>query len=176
MRLTLIALFGAIALASCNSEPKPVDHHAEMSARIDSLEAVLKAADGDLDTLLAEHMVQAYKDFQKGFPEDSMNVYYAYRAGEISRNTPGKELYAVGYYADVHEQYPNHELAPMAVFMTGVSFDQMGDKQRAAKSFNYFIETYPEHPWVDQAREMLVLTSDTVDLETEVSNWLNKAK
>lgn len=176
MKMTFIAIIGAFTLIACDSEPKRVDHHAEMSARIDSLESVLKAADGDLDEQLADEMLHAYTDFQAAFPEDSMNVFFAYRAGEISRNLPGKELFAVAHYADVHEKHPDHELAPMAVFMTGVSFDQMGDKTRAAKSFNHFIETYPEHPWVDQAKEMLVLTSDTVDLESEVSDWLNKAK
>lgn len=175
LTLWLIAVF-AVSCESKGQENSPaVDVRAQQIAVIDSLEAVLKAADGDLNVDLGMAMVSEYDAFTEAFPQDSMTIKYWYRAGEVSRNLPGRELYAIAYYSNIHQGFPDHKLADEAVFMTGVCFDQLGDKERATKTFTHFLETYPNHEWAAEAQEMLMLNSDTTDLDSQVNEWLEKA-
>lgn len=175
-KIAIIACLGALTVSCNTEEPKQVDHRAEMSERIDSLESVLRAADDVLDTSLAEEMIHAYADFNKGFPEDTLVVENAYNLGVIYSNLPGKELYAVEQFIIVYEDYPDHPLAPQALYNIGIVFDGMGDRERSAKSFQEFVNVFPEHVWADAAKAMIELNTDSVDLEAQVDQWLQQAQ
>ncbi len=173
---TIALAFVAITLISCQSSTEPVSPKVALAYQIDSLETVLKSAGGELNEQLAGQMVEKYDAYIKDYPEDSLSAFYAYRAGDISMNRSGKELYAVDYYMTVHDDHEEHPLAPQALFMVGMAFDQLGDKDRAVRSFQYFTRTYPDHEWVEQANEMIVLNTDTADLEDQVKGWLERSK
>lgn len=169
--LLVLALSGG--LISCQNAPEEVDHHAEMLAKTDSLQSLIdEEGVMSMNVELGEAAMNAYADFAKAFPEDSLSPIYAYRAGSIALNVPQKEYYAVDYFVSVYQDYPEHPLAAQALFMTGVSFDQAQDKERASKTFKHFLEVFPEHPWASEAQAMLILNSDTVDLESQVESWL----
>lgn len=172
-----LVIVNTFSVASCQSgETADTDPRAQLTAQIDSLEGVLRNADGDLNPELAQAMVAKYERFATTFPEDSMTMKYWYRAGEVARNIPGNELYAITYYSNIHQTDPGNPLADEAVFMTGVCFDQVGDKERAFKTFSYFLEQYPDHEWSEEARELLILNTDTNDLEGRVGEWLEQAQ
>lgn len=174
-RLWIISLgFLMASMASCQPSTPEQSPREDAVAMIDSLESVLKAAEGDLDSALGLTMVRRYAEYATAYPEDTMALRYWYRAGEVARNIPGMELYAVTYYANIHQEHPEHALADEAIFMTGVSFDQLGDEERAKKTFTYFLDTYPEHPWASDARAMLDIYSQPLD--SQVQEWLEKAK
>lgn len=179
MRKFIVAFFMLSILASLVScehkESQPVDPKVELKSSIDSLEAVLKAAEGDLDENLGNQMIDAYIGYAKKFEADTASIVYWYKAGEIAQNIPGKELYAVSYFANIFEDHPNHVLAPQAVFLSGVAFDKLGDKERAARSFEHFLEAYPSHDWAPDAQAMLQMSTDTTDLDTQVKAWLENA-
>ncbi|TNE27741.1 MAG: hypothetical protein EP346_11515 [Bacteroidetes bacterium] len=179
MREFIVAFFMLavlVSLVSCEQkESQVVDRKAEMKTSIDSLESVLKAAEGDLDEDLGLQMIDAYVGYAKEFEADTASVIYWYKAGEIAQNIPGKELYAVTYFANIFEDHPNHALAPQSVFLSGVAFDKMGDKERAAVSFEHFLEAYPSHDWAPDAQAMLQMSTDTTDLDTQVKAWLENA-
>lgn len=178
MRRKLIIGFFFLALAasavSCAHKESVDDVKAKLTTQITSLEAELKAAHGELNVVLADSMIASYEQYGEAYPEDSITTFYWYRAGEIARNVPGKELYAVNYFANVFEAHPEHPLAAQAVFMTGVSFDQFGDDERAAKSFRYFLDTYPQHEWAPEAEALWIMNTDTTDLSVKVDEWLER--
>ncbi len=160
---------------ACTSPEVQLNPRMEAATTIDSLESVLKSAEGELNEELAEQMVNEYQAYVETYPEDSASVYYAYKAGDISMNRDGKELYAISFYATVFEDYPEHSLAGQALFMTGMAFDKLNDKERSIATFEHFIESYPYHPWVPEAEQMIALQSEVDDLDVQVDQWLEKA-
>lgn len=172
----LSILVVTIVLLSACTEPKQVDHRAEMSARIDSLETKVMDAEGDVDSVLIDRMIHAWQDFNKAFPEDSMVVKNTFNLGVMYTNMPGKELYAVDQFRIVYDDYPDHPLAPQALYNMGIAFDLIGNKDLTVRTFQEFVNVYPQHEWADAAQEMIALNSDSLDLKSQVDQWLQQAK
>lgn len=172
------ALTCVFVLVSCseNTENNQADFRVEQGGVIRNLESQLLAENGDLNEELGKQMIAAYVAYADSFPGDSITFYYWYKAGEVAQNIPGKELHAVTYFANIYETQPEHPLSAQALFLTGVAFDKLGDKERAAKSFQYFMDSYPEHAWFADAQAMLSMNQDTTDLDQQVKAWLKKAQ
>lgn len=177
MKKIALLILSGFALVSCdNTEPKPVDHHAEMGARVDSLAAIVMSNDSVIDVQLAENLEHAYKDFNKAFPEDSMVVWNTFNLGVLYSGLPGKEYFAIEQFAIVYDDYREHPLAPQALYNMGIMFDTRNDKEKAALTFHEFVNQYPEHDWAEAARAMVELNADSVDLEAQVDQWLQQAQ
>jgi len=143
---------------------------------IKEMESLLRK-EAEMDTALAYELTAAYSDFVKKNPSDSMAPVYLSRAADIYKEIDGKELKAVNTYNKVLVEYKDDPLAARSVFMIGYVFDdKLNSKERAAKSYRYFIETYPNHPLASDARNLLVLAEDTLTDEEVVVKWLKEAE
>src|SRR5690606_7599337 len=140
------------------------------------LESIVMEYTGEMDPELGWEITRAYVRFADSFPADSLTPMYLFRAGEVARHLDGKQLYAVTYFDRVYADYPDFSLAGQALFLIGVTFADMGDKERAAKTYRHFIDTYPEHPLRAEVETLLQLARDTVPLEMRVEGWLNEAE
>ena len=98
------------------------------------------------------------------------------KSADIQRHIPGKSLLAIKKYANLAIAYPDHELAPIATFMMGLTFDEnLNDKPRAGLVYQTFIETYPNHEMAPEAANLLILTQNTESTDLDkVHEWQEK--
>jgi TolA-binding protein len=62
----------------------------------------------------------------------------------------------VELFRSVYEKYPNSEQAPMGLFMAGfVEANELNDYDAATKTYNLFLETFPDHELATSAKEEL---------------------
>lgn len=185
----LFTCFFLMAL-SCSQTPVGAQNN-DLTTANDSLTpdqkaqlAVLKSYDQKLQTqpdsvtaAEALEIAEAFLDFYKAHIGLHEGIQYLYKAGEINISQPGRALFGIGYFAEIFEVYPEHPLAPNALFMTGLAFDEMvGDKTRAAQVYQIFIDTYPNHELVAEARNLIQLHEAPADELEMVKAWMEKAK
>lgn len=165
----LLILASVMLMAGCGqpeSEETPIE---EMEG--------LMRQQAEMDTALAFDLTAAYLSFAEQNPNDSMAPVYLSRAADIFKEIDGKELKAVNTYNKVLVEYKNHPLAARSVFMIGYVFDdKLKSKERAAKSYRYFVETYPDHELASDAKNLLALVEDTLTDEEVVAKWLKEAE
>ncbi len=170
----LVAMLWA---CTAHDKPEPLSL-SELSENPQILDSLLTNADGTINITLSDSAARLYYAAYKNHKEDSVAPYYLMKAADIQRYLPGKALMAIKKYAELHKQYQEHELAPLAFFMTGLTFDQnLNDQARAALVYMDFIKLYPEHPMAMEAKNLLALAQDeqTTDLE-KVHEWMNEVE
>lgn len=176
MRMFSVATILTALFLSCSPSGDEPSFLERQRITIDSLENVLSSAEGELNEELGKRMVETYVVYADSFPADTLSPVYLFRAGDVARNLDGMEYYAIAYYVRVFQDYPEYSRAAEALFMTGITFDDAGDKERAAKTFEHFLATYPDHPWKNEAADMLRLARDTVELGDQVDAWLESSR
>ncbi len=159
-------------VASCQTAPV----EDSLTISIKKMEEEMKNH-AELDTAAARKLTDAYQEYARLNPNDSLTPYYLSRAAEVYKEMPGKVLKSVVTYNRVHTDYPESPMAPKAVFMIGFVFDdKLKDTTRAAKSYTYFLEQYPDHPLAADAKQLLLMLKDTLDEEQMVKMWMEKSK
>ncbi len=137
---------------------------AEVAQKELSLEEQIKQiesrafADQTIQIERADSMVALYTKYAQTFPEDSMSLVYQFRSADMYRSLPHKGLKAIKIYNQIFEANKGNAQGGRAVFMIGFTFDELyKDAERAKKSYTYFIENYPEHPMVVDAKNLILL-------------------
>lgn len=96
-------------------------------------------------------LLNLYESYYKAYPTDTLSANFLMKAGQnaMSHNMMGK---AINFFDCVEKQYIQTSHYPMAVFMKGFVYDQLGDTTKARKCYLRFIEKNPNHKLADDAR------------------------
>ncbi len=162
-------IFLILLACACQSQEPPT-----LEERIEAMEEQTRK-DTLMNMALADSLTSAYLQYADERPEDSLSVIYLSRAADIFKEMPRKGLKAINVYNRIEHEYPEHPMAGRSVFMIGFVYDERyQDKERARKAYEYFIETYPEHELVPEARNLLILLQDSLSEEEMVARWLQE--
>lgn len=166
-KLAIIALIAAVA--ACE-QPK------DLSASITGMETEIRQH-AEMDTAIAKNLTAAYIEFADLNPNDTASPVYLSRAADIYKEMDGEALKAVNVYNRIIKEYPDNPQAARAVFMIGYVFDEkLNDKERAAKSYEFFLQEFPEHELAEDANALLMIARDTLTDEELVAKWLKQAE
>lgn len=163
--MALVAIFSA-----CQAQEP------DLSSSIAQMETEIKKH-AEMDTAVANDLTEAYMAYAKSNPQDSLSPIYLSRAADIYKEIDGKVLKAVNIYNKIVVEYKDHPLAARSVFMIGYVFDEkLHDKDRAAKSYQHFLDTYPNNELADDAKSLLAIAQDTLTDEELVAKWMKEAE
>lgn len=145
----LFAVLFVCVLVSCQKENKQaqLDH-------IKKLEATL-AKQSNMDPKQARELIDKNIAFANAFPEDTLSPLMYYNAAMVSQ---GMRDYkgAIQILQDFIHKYPDDKRTPMALFTQAFIYDDnIGDKDKARELYDAFLKKYPNHPFAEQARQLL---------------------
>ena len=166
----LLPFFGA--LASC-------DPGAQKDNRLDSIAAMETQMLGknELDTVLAEDMIEAYQSYIKDYPKDSLAPQFQQKTAEMYRAYPGKEAAAIEAYKVLFEKYGYYEEGAKGLLALALFYEELQQKDLALATYKRFIERYPSHPLAQQAQQLMDLLADETLSDIQlVQQWMKKAK
>jgi tetratricopeptide (TPR) repeat protein len=100
----------------------------------------------------ANAVVGAYNAYVTAYPESANSPEYLFKAGEVSMGLQ-KPMEAIRFFSRLGYQYPSHEKASISLFLQAYVTDNLlRDYDKAGELYNSFIEKYPDHPMVNDAR------------------------
>ncbi|PLX03847.1 MAG: hypothetical protein C0594_09895 [Marinilabiliales bacterium] len=142
----IIAL--SVFMFSCSADKK-----AELTEKIDFFETQIKSDTSFvLDIHLAKDAVSAYLEYAKLYPEDQRSADCYYRAGEIAMNMNWGAK-AIDYFTKVENKFPDYDKLPYCIFMKAFVYEtQLGNVEKAEEYYNKYIEDYPDHEFVKDAK------------------------
>lgn len=102
----------------------------------------------------ASQMMELYTRFADQFPEDSLTPLYLRKAGDIAAHV-GEVDAAVGYYDRVIDQYADYEQLSDVYYAKAWTLEMYERYAEAKEIFQYFVDTYPDHPLAPDTRIQL---------------------
>ncbi|MBI5218033.1 MAG: tetratricopeptide repeat protein [Bacteroidia bacterium] len=110
-----------------------------------------------MDAKLANELVNAYDDFCKKYPQDSLSPKFLFKAGETSMSI-NMGTQAIGYFNKFMNQYPDHKRTPHCLFLIAFIYEtQLQNLQLAKENYTEFINKYPGHEFVKDAKASIEL-------------------
>jgi len=145
-------LFGFVCLlGSCvNEQKKALDKVLELESKL------MKVQDASANVDLSKEVLVAYSDFLKAYPEADSNPEILFKSGEVFKGL-GQYLQAAQAFYKVHTNFPGLDMAPLALFQQAHCFERIEQRLSAKHTYEEFIERYPNHPYVEQAKGMIQL-------------------
>lgn len=113
--------------------------------------------------------VKAWEDMISYFPNSSLTVEAAKRAGE-TYYMAGEYTKALNIFNWLLDHHPDYPETPRIVFLIGMSYYNMKNFDEALKIFENFITKYPDHPLVGEAKRRLEYTLYAMSLEKPESS------
>lgn len=91
-------------------------------------------------------------------PSDTSNIVkHLYKAGELAKAV-GLYGYSIKLWGQIQREYPNSPKAGDALFMQAFTFENdLQDKESAKKYYTNFLNRFPNHPFADDAKQLLTL-------------------
>ena len=149
-RLSSCFLFLCL-LASC------VDREKDDYQHIEKLESqLIEQQVLEYDAAYAEKLLQAYRIFLSSHPESPKKPELLFKYGEVLKGQR-RWLDAADIFHRVHDTHSESPLAPLALFHEAHCFEKLQQKHSAKKTYQDFITRYPNHPYVDEAKGMMML-------------------
>jgi outer membrane protein assembly factor BamD (BamD/ComL family) len=149
-KLLTISLIALIALFAACSPPRKnaVD-------RISALEKQMAATAGKPDSSKVEMLTNAYTDFARQFPKDSLAPEYLLKAGGVLMNA-GKGLKAVEALDQLTRKYASSRQAPQALFLEAFIYENLiVNLPKAGELYRQFLFRFPNHDMADDAQASL---------------------
>jgi len=151
MRNFFLFLIFVAVLASCvNAQKKALDRVLDLEARL------MHAQDTASNVDFAKEVLEAYSEFLKAYPNAENNPEILFKSGEVLKGL-GEYLQSAEAFYLVHTKFPDTELAPLALFQQADCFEIMHQRLTAKNTYEEFMERYPNHPYVEQAKVMIRL-------------------
>ena len=149
---TVFVLFCIVCLSiSCvNPQKKALDRVLELEAKLRQVEEVSGHED------LANEVLLAYSGFLNAYPNAETNPEILFKSGEVLKGL-GSYLKSAEFFNKVHTKFPDSKLAPLALFQQADCFEALEQRLTAKNTYEEFIERYPSHPYVEQAKGMIQL-------------------
>lgn len=138
---------------------------------IEAQEAVLYSdTSGVVDVEEGTKMIELYVNFvDSNLTDTARSGVYLFKAAEVSL---GIEEYwkSIQLFNRLKETYPDHDLAPEALFYQGIIFENhVNLPEYARKSYIEYLKKYPEGERAMDIRNMLAVMDTPI--EEVVKNW-----
>ena len=146
----ILLVFSVILLVGCgqNSEKKKVlNRIAASEAKIfgDSTATIP-------DQKTGMEMIQAYTDYANAWPKDMISAEFLFKGAEIAMNLNLSGM-AIESYNRILLNYPEFNKRPYCVFLQAFILEnQMNQYDQAKARYQEFIDKYPDHILVKDAR------------------------
>lgn len=146
--LTLLSILVVVFFASCNNETA--------SEKIARLEPQMFGADGSVNKEVGMELVDAYVAYVKKNSMEETAPDMLFKAIDISMNinseNPQKTIEIIDLMI---ETYPQHMLAPMALYIKAFVYERANDIPSAKETYRLFLEKYPNDPLVEDVKASL---------------------
>jgi tetratricopeptide (TPR) repeat protein len=162
----------AIILASCSDEPNikidkatlienPIDTHEERVAEIDKHTEILFSDSLNFNSKSANDLLAAYEEYIKFHSFESESIQF--KAGELAKSL-NKPHIAIKHFNGLLERDAKHKQAGLALFYKAMIIgDMLHEDELAKKTYQEFIDSYPEHPFVESAKASIALQGKSLD-------------
>lgn len=158
--LTFLLLTAILLMAACNgqsSQKKAINERDNMVSQLEALEEeILNQREAAVfDTASATTFINRTQEFNKAYPQDTLNPVFLFKSGELARGL-GEFNMAIKFWNRVATEYPSHRFAPEALFLQGFTYDNnLGVMEEAATHYELFLEQYPKHPIASDVKMLL---------------------
>jgi len=140
-----------------------IDTFEEREAEINKYTSLLFEDSLNFQPEYAEKLLNAYEEYIKYHSFEAVSKDYQFKAGELAKSL-NKPHVAIRHFNDLLARDPNHEKAPVALFYKAMIIGDMLHEDELAKStYKEFIELYPNHPFVESAKESIKLQGKSLE-------------
>lgn len=147
-----------ILLAGCQTSGQPEEdrERTQLQQEIEALEKqLIEAVDVRKDREAALQLLEKSATYATTYPADSLSPIYLFKAADVARGA-GEYGKAIKLWGDMWRTYEDHPRAPEALFLQGFTYDNhLRDAYQAGRYYRNFLEKYPDHPFAEQARQLL---------------------
>ena len=155
----LLSVISFFSSCSSGQEEGAVDpaEKAKLITHIDSLKGkMFNSQTMEMDNILAAKGIVADLDFVKKFPGDSVqSAEYLFLAADLERGM-GDYGKAIGHLGQICKEYPSFKKIPECLFLQGYYYqDFLKDSVHAKEYYLQLISKYPDHGFVDDAKELM---------------------
>ena len=170
--LSFILLFAIIGIVSCkNFHNKDANSKIDSTINRDSLLNDIQEIEFQvfnemaIDTLKANTLIGKYVYFANTFSTDSLAAEYLLRASEIAANI-GQVHNSLNYLKRIERDCPDYKRYAFVLYYLGYLNDNvLKSKEQARFYYNRFINEYPNHKLVGDAKALLnMLEINDLDL------------
>ncbi len=139
------------------------DTFEEREAEINKYTALLFEDSLNFKPEYAEKLLKAYEEYIRYHSFEAVSKDYQFKAGELAKSL-NKPHVAIRHFNDLLARDPKHEKAPVALFYKAMIIgDMLHEDELAKTTYQEFIDTYPEHPFVESAKESIKLQGKSLE-------------
>ncbi len=174
MKKILYIFVAGIILVSCSDETNikidkatlienPIDTHEERVAEIDRQTEILFSDSLNFNSKSANDLLAAYEEYIKFHSFESESKTIQFKAGELAKSL-NKPHIAIKHFNGLLERDAKHKQAGLALFYKAMIIgDMLHEDELAKKTYQEFIDSYPEHPFVESAKASIALQGKSLD-------------
>ena len=146
----ILLVFSVILMAGCGA-------NSEKKKALDRISVSEAKIFGDSTATLPDQktgmeMIQAYADYANAWPKDTISAEFLFKGAEIAMNLNQSGM-AIEYYNRILLYYPGFKKRPYCVFLQAFILEnQMNQYDQAKARYQEFIDKYPDHILVKDAR------------------------
>lgn len=142
-----------------DAAPEVIAKKDRMKAYIDSVFMTRSEAEDSLYT--TKMLYEDAKVIAEGMKQDTSVPEMLFRAGALARGRK-EPTKAIGIWGLITSDYPHSRWASEAAFQKAFTFDNdLHDKETAKKSYEEFLESYPNHKMADDVKLLLQTMNKT---------------
>ena len=149
MRVVLLSLLMLLFLNACETKQQT-----DLKSLLELENQLMQVEDAAANETLAKEVLVVYDEFMLAYPDDDHIPELLFKSGEVLKGL-GAHLKSAKAFYKVHTQFPNTKIAPIALFHQAHCFEALDQHLTAKNTYEDFIERYPNHPYVSQAKEMI---------------------
>ena len=154
-KISLIFALAIFIFASCNTTTKNLSQKEKDRIEIQSIDSTLYAVTDSFNTTLAKDAMMKFADFAENYPDDSLAANYLFKSAQLAQSLNlGSQT--IIYLDKIINKYPNFRKISTCYFLKGFVYDNiLHDIPRAKKSYQEFINKFPNDDFVDDAAALL---------------------
>ena len=149
MRVVLLSLLMLLVLNACDTKQQT-----DLKSLLELENKLMQVEDAVANQTLAKDVLVAYDEFTRAYPDAEQIPELLFKSGEVLKGL-GAHLKSAKAFHKVHTQFPYAKVAPIALFHQAHCFEALDQYLTAKNTYEDFIERYPNHPYVSQAKEMI---------------------
>ena len=149
MRVVLISLLMLLVLNACETKQQT-----DLKSLLELENKLMQVEDPTANESLAKDMLAAYDEFIRTYTDAEQIPELLFKSGEVLKGL-GAHLKSAKTFHKVHTQFPDAKVAPIALFHQAHCFEALDQYLTAKNTYVDFIERYPNHPYVSQAKGMI---------------------
>ena len=165
MKKLLIILSAVVLIVSCKSA------HDKMIDKIDATDKLMMADTLMKDDSLASQQYNTLSEFALKFPKDEKTPVYLLKSADLASRLK-RTMQAFLIYKKVNEDFPNTKQGADGMFMMAFLYENnFKNNDKAKEYYTLFINKYPDHPFVKDAKASLDMLNSGKTIEDMVKEW-----